>query len=92
MKPRRIVCAANKFSTGEVFLGVRHCDKHMNQWLLVCTPHGNWTGAIQGFVDNKGAFLTREEAWKVAVAANQLIPLSENPSRIDGILYSEDLH
>lgn len=45
--------------------------------------------AEQGFVDQFGAFLTREEAWAIASAAAQIIhPL---PGR-EGTLYSENLY
>ena len=91
MKPRRIVCAANKAPDGKLIIGIRHCDALMVA-ALWHTSFINWEGFTQGFVDNKGEFLTREEAWEVAVAANQLIPLSENPSRVEGTLYSEDLY
>jgi hypothetical protein len=71
---QRVICAAmqNKH-TRVVLCSVRHYDGiiHMalNNYLTDHNPE-DW---IQGFVDNKGNFLTREEAHKVASAANQII-------------------
>jgi len=45
---------------------------------------------IQGFLDNSGNFLTREEAYKVAKAANQIIEKTGGEGNV--ILYSEDLY
>lgn len=43
---------------------------------------------IQGFLDNEGNFLTRSEALKVALAANQVL----DPAGVRaGELFSEDL-
>jgi hypothetical protein len=37
----------------------------------VGTPR-DWRSSRQGFIDQKGVFMTREEAWEVAVAAGQV--------------------
>lgn len=67
---QRIVCAANRLED-VVLLGVRHWDTHMRQMALRLgyTCNENWE---QGFVDNQGAFLTREEAMDVAIEQNQI--------------------
>jgi hypothetical protein len=63
---RRVVCAAvRRFEV--VVCSVRHFDQFTH---IGTTSAGSWT---QGFVDNKGNFLTREEAWTVAEAAGQII-------------------
>ena len=81
---QRIVCAANKdSSTRKIVLGIRHCDRFMHD-----TDVDN-RFAEQGFVDQFGTFLTREEAWKVAVAANQII---RRVGGDEGRLYSENLY
>jgi hypothetical protein len=57
--------------------------------------HGHITNAdgdpLCGFITNKGRFVSRDEAWIIADAANQI--LKKNPSNggIDGKLFSEDV-
>jgi hypothetical protein len=48
----------------------------------------------QGFVDNKGNFLTREEAWTVAYDAGQIryICPAQTKERTGNRLYSENLY
>jgi hypothetical protein len=43
----------------------------------------------QGFLTSSGEFVTRVQAMEIALAAGQ--PMIEHRSRIDGVLYSEDL-
>lgn len=79
----RIVCAANKVG-GTLILGVRHHDEIMR---YCCKKLDGY--AEQGFVDNRGQFLTREEAWPIALAAGQIIRRCGG----DGVkLYSENLY
>jgi len=47
-------------------------------------------GPIQGFVTDTGRFVDREEAWKIAEAAGQLIERAPTDGR-GGTLYSEDV-
>lgn len=47
---------------------------------------------VQGFVGNRGQFLTREEAWKVALDAGQIIRRVGDDDRNGGTLYSENLY
>jgi hypothetical protein len=46
----------------------------------------------QGFVDNKGNFLSRKEAFVVAKNAGQLIRRCGGDDAQGGILYSENLY
>lgn len=93
---RRIVSAANRNTeTGEVIMGVRHFCTLMHQQLDVIEAREpgskrskGWLQADQGFVDNRGVYLSRREAWKVAEAAGQIIRRTGE----EGVLYSEDLH
>lgn len=41
----------------------------------------------QGFIDQNGKYLTRQEAWVVAKAVNQIVRVNG----VEGTLYSEDL-
>lgn len=79
---QRIVCAANKNPDGTIVLGVRHYDWHMRQQKTHLL-------AEQGFIDNNGNFLTREQAWIVAMKENQVI---RRVGGDEGCLYSENLY
>lgn len=84
----RVVAAANKLPCGLVVVGVRHCDDIMSAQAHAAGK--KLTKSIQGFVDNKCNFLTRQEAWVVAKAAGQILRLGggENGKR----LFSENLY
>lgn len=82
---RRIVCAAIRRKTGHptIVCGVRHWDRLM---LASAFCHDGWE---QGFVDNRGDFLTREEAHKVATEAGQI---TRRCGGDEGRLFSENLY
>lgn len=86
MLNRRIVCAA--LCLGKtVICGPRHFDWIMQRQIL--RDGRDWRKAEQGFVDQRGAFVTREEAWKIAKDGEQII------RRVGGDgkkLYSENLY
>lgn len=84
---RRIVCAANRNRvTGDVVLGVRHWDA------LMAKMGGTGGEVDQGFMDNRGTFLTRIQAWVVAADAQQIIRRVGGDSTNGGTLYSENLY
>ena len=100
---RLIVCAAirNK-ETGVVVCGVRHsnCLNAVEQYGLDDRPSGEvWEC---GFTNQRGDFLTRSEAWKVADAAGQIrrptgfernYDNQRKPNIGDeGLLFSENLY
>lgn len=91
---RYVVCAANQDEDRQVFLGVRHHCPLMNSHLRDIGVKAART--IQGFVDQYGTFMDREEAWKVATAALQIRRLLgydyERDSTLTGELYSEHLY
>lgn len=68
---RRVVCAALKSIGGQLVLGPRHFDETMH--LQMAQLVGYMTPWEQGFIDQHGTFLTREEAWKVASEAGQIV-------------------
>lgn len=85
--PRRVVCAANMFPDGTIILGARHWDPFMREQ---AKAYGLSKGGVkQGFIDQLGAFMTREEAWLVAEAAGQITYRGNWGS---GVLYSENLY
>lgn len=82
--------AAIKTSTGGLFslpAPCRHAD-------VICEMQSDGVlqvGAVQGFVTEDWRFVDRTEAYTIAEAAGQLLPLAACPSRKPGTLYSEDL-
>lgn len=100
-KTRRVVCAACKSPWGDIILGVRHWDASMHAQFK--QNYGGMdvepSNMIQGFINTWGEFLTREEAWEVAKANNQIRVLVGNQSWADfesndsgTKLYSENLY
>lgn len=88
-RDRRVVCAANRnLDSGLVICGARHFDNVMRRAIeatgIPC-QNQHWD---QGFIDNRGEWLTRAEAMKLAVDAGQL------PEKYKAIteLFSEDLY
>lgn len=69
--PRRVVCAANRVGD-RIVTGARHYDKVMHAQIARSEGAAFWRHAEQGFIDQFGDFLTREEAWVVAEAQGQI--------------------
>lgn len=100
MTNQRIVCAANKHINGSIILGARHFDKLMHEAIktrLLNNPSEVWYDSEQGFIDQQGNFLSRKEAWVIAVKQNQIVRLVGNQkeeSRLstDIELFSENLY
>ncbi len=101
---RVVVCAANlSKSTGEIVCGARHYDARMREQMGSGTKWRNllhkvlgcpripskWLGSKQGFIDQFGVWMDRQEAWTVAESAGQ-IKYGRDYSK--GTLYSEDLY
>lgn len=66
---RRVVCAALRNQDGMIVCGARHNDAVMRAQM----GSADWRKADQGFIDQYGVFMTREEAHKVAIEAGQII-------------------
>ena len=87
-KPQQIVvCAACRMGE-HIVLGARHFDARMREQMDRTSC--NWTLAEQGFIDQFGDFLTREEAMKIVKASGQ--PFSIERNRGDVALFSEGLY
>ena len=87
---RRVVCAANKFPDGTLLLGARHWDYEMRAIHRRLYANRHESGLEQqGFIDQYGRFMTREEAWIVAMEAGQIIRRCGGD---EGCLYSENLY
>ncbi len=86
---RRIVCAAIRAANGDLILGIRHYSEDMH-YAIRARADGrrfeNRHDDDQGFVNTWGEYLTRKEAYKVAVHNNQI----RDPAAGNG--YSEHLY
>lgn len=92
---RIVVCAANVHG-GVLVLAPRHFDKTMhdqiskleNGFAPECPSF--WA---QGFIDQHGVFMDRQEAYEVALAAGQInLHKAKSGGRGSKLLYSEDLY
>lgn len=86
---QRVVCAANRDASGRIVLGARHFDAVMMEQIKRSPDANAWRNAEQGFIDQFGKFLTREEARIVAEKQGQILEECGG-NGID--LYSENLY
>ena len=88
-----IICAAIKDTrTGAIFGGIRHGSIYSAMHDAGITPpHG---AAIEGFLDERGTFYDRYEAYIVAMNNGQMSATTRQHKRDKGEkeLYSEDLY
>ncbi len=85
----RIVSAAMLMDDGLIVPGVRHFSPDMRAVLKRIYGEGyHLRVKEQGFIDSRGAFLSREDAWAVAERNGQI---RERVS-VPGTLYSESLY
>ena len=96
MTQRRIVCAAIRATDGEVLLGIRHYSADMHRQIEARRDGAKFThrhDEDQGFVDQHGVYLSREEAYPVALAAGQITRPEACGEGLNGPkLYSEGLY
>jgi hypothetical protein len=85
---RRVVCAAVRDTNGTIICGPRHFD-HIMHVQIAAHPKGSWNLAEQGFVDQFGEWLSREEAMHVALANGQILRRCGGDDRE---LFSENLY
>lgn len=89
---RRIVCAAIRAENGDILVGIRHYSQDMHYQIqnrFNGQRFENRFGDDQGFVNTWGEYLTRQEAYKVALALGQIIRPEACPNQT---LYSEGLY
>lgn len=91
-KPQQVVVCAACTHFGVVICGARHWDSVMrNQFRLIYGDTAIPVGWDEGFIDQFGEYLTREQAAIIAEKAGQL-----NTRREKGwpehMLFSEDLY
>ncbi len=87
---RRVVCAAIQNNLGHIICSARHFDRLMHRQIdMNHCANELWKVADQGFIDQFGVFMTREDALVVALAANQRIRRCGGDEKR---LYSENLY
>jgi hypothetical protein len=93
---RRVVCAAIRAADGSLLLGIRHYSRDM--YKQIAARHDGFKfkhrrDEDQGFVDQRGVWMSREEAYQVAEAAGQIVRPEACGQGLDGPkLYSEGLY
>jgi hypothetical protein len=85
---QRVVCAALRDAAGRLVTGARHFDQVMLEQIKRGPDTDAWRGAEQGFIDQHGKFLTREEAMAIATKWGQIIRDDEGRQS----LFSENLY
>jgi hypothetical protein len=89
---RRVVCAAIRAADGTILLCIRHYDMATHAQIasrLEGEKFKSLGDSYQGFVDQYGFFMSRKEAYKVALAAGQIIDMVACQNER---LYSEGLY
>lgn len=90
--PRLVICSALRHPTsGRLITGARHYDAIMHAQIKASGEDG-WKGCDQGFIDQRGVYLSRTEAWVVAEAAGQIRRRVGGDTADGGTLYSESLY
>lgn len=93
---RRVVCAAIRAADGEVLLGIRHYSADMHRQIEQRRDGAKFThrhDEDQGFVDQRGVFMSREEAYALADVNGQITRRFACGEGLDGPkLYSEGLY
>lgn len=93
---RRVVCAAIRSSSGSVLLGIRHYSADMHTQIgarMDGEMFEHRHDEDQGFVDQHGVYMSREEAYVVALGAGQIVNPQFCGTGLDGHkLYSEGLY
>ena len=84
---RIVVCAANRMPDGHLLIGARHWDKLMCQQADKLGYKGG--NEEQGFIDQFGDFMSRDEALEVASKNGQRL---KRPIDTYETLYSENLY
>jgi hypothetical protein len=84
-----VVCAANRLEGGVILCGARHWDDVMcAQAEAMGIKGGN---EEQGFIDQFGTFLTREEAMQIVIESGQTFDADRNGGA-GSALFSEGLY
>ena len=93
---RTVVCAAIRAADGSLLLGIRHYSRDMHEQIAARKDGAKFMHRLdedQGFVDQHGVFMSREDAYKLAHARGQIANHLACGQGLDGPkLYSEGLY
>lgn len=93
---RRVVCAAIRAADGSLLLGIRHYSRDMHAQIDARRDGEKFKqrhDEDQGFVDQHGVYMSREEAFGVASEARQIFDIDACGRGLKGPqLYSEGLY
>jgi hypothetical protein len=89
MKEQHVVCAAIRNKSGRIICGARHYDGVMHSQILASNDDWTKSDVEQGFIDQRGRFLTRQEAFAIATATGQI---KYRVGGDKGKLFSENLY
>lgn len=87
--PSFIVCAAMRNAQGSILCSPRHFDPIARAQIARDSEQSSWKTAQQGFVDQFGSFLTREQALTIARTQDQI---RRRCGGDEERLYSENLY
>lgn len=90
---RRVVCAAIRASDGELLLGIRHYSRDMHRQIEQRIDGNKFKNRLdedQGFVDQYGNFMSRREAYLIALETERLTFPNACLQRIDGPALSSE--
>ncbi len=94
-KPQQVVVCAACIRGDIIIAGARHFDKVMVSQIkaidggLIAGAGSAWD---EGFIDQFGDFLTREEAMQIAIAAGQKVDVEHGCGGLKQTLFSEGLY
>ena len=94
---RRVVCAAIRAADGDLLLGIRHYSEDMHRQIEARHDGHKFANRLdedQGFVDQHGEWLSREDAYEIANMQDQIVNSRALGRTMDGKpkLYSEALY
>ncbi len=75
---RKIVCAAVQVNDHHIVCSARHYDALMNAQMDLIEEAYSGANVIQGFIDQHGKFLTREQAAKTCTERSKCGPQKWN--------------
>lgn len=92
----RVVCAAIRAADGSLLLGIRHYSRDMHEQITARKDGEKFKHRMdedQGFVDQRGNYLSRYDAYTLAAENGQIYDLSACGEGLEGPkLYSEGLY
>jgi hypothetical protein len=100
LEPRRVVCAAIRAADGELLIGIRHYSTDMHRQIEKRVDGEKFVNRLdedQGFVDQYGKWMSREDAYEYAKWNGQILYPDACGKKVNAIgtvdvLYSEGLY